>query len=73
MKYDIAKNEDGPLRKTLKTSMESGKTSAPPNSSSDNVPTSERYPALDERLKNVETHLAVKYGMSTEFYMKSSR
>ena len=73
MKYDIAKNEDGPLRKTLKTSMEPGKISAPPTSSGDNVPTSERYPALDERLKNVETHLAVKYGMSTEFYMRSTR
>ncbi|KAI8994014.1 hypothetical protein BD414DRAFT_481128 [Trametes punicea] len=70
MKYDIAKNEDGPLRRTLKSG-------APPNSgraetatrasangtsaSQAGIPTAERYPALDERLQNIEKHLAIRY------------
>ncbi|KAJ8494965.1 hypothetical protein ONZ51_g1986 [Trametes cubensis] len=69
MKYDIAKNEDGPLRRTLKSGAPAhanGATSA----STDNlhgpiangeVPSAERYPALDERLQNIEKHLAVRY------------
>ena len=28
----------------------------------DEVPSAERYPALDERLQNVEKHLAIRYG-----------
>ncbi|KAI0775812.1 hypothetical protein BD413DRAFT_531765 [Trametes elegans] len=69
MKYDIAKNEDGPLRRTLKT----GATGAPESnaasranvdsaaSASQSYPGAERYSALDERLQNVETHLAIRY------------
>lgn len=74
MKYDIAKNEDGPLRRTLKSSVAPGASSTnspekpkhPEGSgaieSTVYVPTAERYPALDERLGNIETHLAVRYG-----------
>ncbi|KAH8107894.1 hypothetical protein BXZ70DRAFT_913118 [Cristinia sonorae] len=72
MKYDIAKNEDGPLRKTMKTgvpaeaavmsSQQPAKgTTRNQAHSSDEVPTADRYPAFDERLQNVETHLAVRY------------
>ncbi|KAI0929948.1 hypothetical protein AcV5_006779 [Taiwanofungus camphoratus] len=73
MKYDIAKNEDGPLRRTLKSSVAPGASSTnspekpkhPEGSgaieSTVYVPTAERYPALDERLGNIETHLAVRY------------
>ncbi len=67
MKYDIAKNEDGPLRRTLKA--------APPDQAlartvsgkgamdtTEDYPSAQRYPALDERLQNIETHLAIRYG-----------
>ena len=66
MKYDIAKNEDGPLRKTMKASIATESPALPSalkNQASEDVPTAERYPAFDERLRNIETHLAVRYGM----------
>lgn len=63
MKYDIAKNEDGPLRRTLKSG---GTQEATQEPSSNNSPpqdaTAERHPGLDERLRSIETHLAVRYG-----------
>ena len=73
MKYDIAKNEDGPLRRTMKTGVMSGTDSNQPTAaakdsvnrstpSSEDYPSIERYPALDERLQNVEKHFAVRYG-----------
>ena len=67
MKYDIAKNEDGPLRKTVKREhddqgTEPSKEAAPLGAGDE--PTAQRYPALDERLRNVETHVAVRYGRS---------
>ncbi|KAK0485345.1 hypothetical protein EDD18DRAFT_1293280 [Armillaria luteobubalina] len=49
MKYDIAKNEDGRLRRTMKKSVEEEKAHEVEN------------PALSERIANVETHLAVHY------------
>ncbi|KAK7692346.1 hypothetical protein QCA50_003971 [Cerrena zonata] len=62
MKYDIAKNEDGPLRKTMKLSTDpDGNKQSQQNIVRDDIPTVGRYPTLDDRLKNVETHLAVKY------------
>ncbi|KAI0633221.1 hypothetical protein C8Q77DRAFT_1157448 [Trametes polyzona] len=67
MKYDIAKNEDGPLRRTLKSgaSEDAGEasTSSKPSQThvGERIPTAERYPALDERLQNVEKHLAIRY------------
>lgn len=60
MKYDIAKNEDGPLRKTMKAPATDPVQKN--HRSSDGVPTSESHPGFDERLQNVETHLAVRYG-----------
>ena len=70
MKYDIAKNEDGPLRKTVKA-----QTSATERTGTDtakegtvatpDIPISERYPALEERLQNIEKHVPVRYGRCT--------
>lgn len=62
MKYDIVKNEDGPLRKTLKREHEvTTEQEYAPVAPVDAVPSAERYPALDERLRNIEAHLAVRY------------
>ncbi|KAK0487185.1 hypothetical protein IW261DRAFT_1558176 [Armillaria novae-zelandiae] len=49
MKYDIAKNEDGPLRRTMKKTVDEEKADEAES------------PALSERIANVETHLAVHY------------
>ncbi|KAI6157917.1 hypothetical protein BKA82DRAFT_996192 [Pisolithus tinctorius] len=59
MKYDIARNEDGPLRRTVqgvnrKETQEKLVALADDSESKD-------HPALDERLKNIEAHLAVRY------------
>lgn len=71
MKYDIAKNEDGPLRRTLRSGTlpeAMQETSAAIQSHSSvrinetSDLTSDRHPGLDERLRNAETHLAVRYG-----------
>ncbi|KIJ18541.1 hypothetical protein PAXINDRAFT_109951 [Paxillus involutus ATCC 200175] len=61
MKYDIAKNEDGPLRRTIKGAV--GKEMRAEEklvALTDDSP-SNHQPAIDERLKNIETHLAVRY------------
>lgn len=66
MKYDIAKNEDGPLRKTMKRTQD-GQASQPSAEKAEQQSpevTAARYPALDERLRNLETHVAVRYGES---------
>lgn len=84
MKYDIAKNEEGPLRRTTNANVNAntsdkastletakGKTSEGVNPESGvgvgedgkAVVTAERYPPLHERLQNLETHLAVRYGV----------
>lgn len=68
MKYDIAKNEDGPLRKTMKPVDNNSPSARVEIKKEDdatrdlNSLTAERHPALDERLKNIETHVAVRYG-----------
>lgn len=83
MKYDIAKNEEGPLRRTTNANasantsgnasgLDATKYEAGEDVSADmgvgvgtdgkESVTPERYPPLDERLKNLETHLAVRYG-----------
>ncbi|KAG9316808.1 hypothetical protein JVU11DRAFT_2873 [Chiua virens] len=61
MKYDIAKNEDGPLRRTVK-GPDGRETQAQEKlvALTDDTP-SEREPAIDERLKNIESHVAVRY------------
>jgi hypothetical protein len=68
MRYDIAKNEEGPLRRTINTKvkMDPSPTPAPTNikvePSDEDRMTPEKYPGLDERVRNIETHLAVRYG-----------
>ena len=63
MKFDIAKNEDGPLRRTLKVEMknENNRLADKTVEGGDSA-TASRHPGLDERLKNLETHLAMRYG-----------
>ena len=65
MKFDIAKNEEGPLRRTLKVEMKDENnrpTDKDKPSEGNQVATANRHPGLDERLKNLETHLAMRYG-----------
>jgi len=53
MKYDIAKNEDGPLRSTLRTEQ---------TLSTEQPVTPANQTVLESRLRDVEDHLAVRYG-----------
>lgn len=53
MKYDIAKNEDGPLRSTMRTDL-TPSSEDPTASGGENV--------LESRLRDIEDHLAVRYG-----------
>ena len=55
MKYDIAKNEDGPLRSTLRT--EATSSAEQPSDSNQSI--------LENRLRDVEDHLAIRYGTLT--------
>lgn len=61
MKYDIAKNEDGPLRKTLQGRKETPAT-ASGRETEQSSSRAGQIPGLDERLRNIEAHLAVRYG-----------
>lgn len=80
MKYDIAKDDCGPLSRSAKAGLlsEKGKMKSSPlevegtetkpktiikQEFDEDVP-STRYPGLDERLKNIEGHIAVRFGMS---------
>lgn len=69
MRYDIAKNEEGPLRRTVgkppALADQKGKGKAEERQNGAEQVTAERHPALDERLTNAETHLAVRYGASS--------
>ena len=79
MKYDIAKDDHGPLSRSAKAGLlsEKGKMKSSPLAAGgtetkpkttvkqeidEEVP-STRYPGLDERLKNIEDHIAVRFGM----------
>jgi hypothetical protein len=63
MKFDIAKNEEGPLRRTLKVEVKNETNYRIDKiCDGDNSVTVNRHPGLDERLKNLETHLAMRYG-----------
>ena len=53
MKYDIAKNEDGPLRSTLRTER---------TSTAEQLSVSADQSVLGSRLRAVEDHLAICYG-----------
>jgi hypothetical protein len=66
MKFDVAKNEEGPLRRTLKVEMKNESNRLTDKTSEgDHAVTANRHPGLDERLKNLETHLAMRYGKFT--------
>lgn len=77
MKYDVARNEGGPLRRTVrseqnhgdaenKPALEKGKGKAVTVSDGDNT-TLQKHPGFGERFANLEEHLAVRYGTSTIF------
>ncbi|KAI0048282.1 hypothetical protein FA95DRAFT_1517697 [Auriscalpium vulgare] len=55
MKFDVARNEEGPLRRTMKVEEKDSAHDV------EGRVTAQRHPGLDERLKSIETHLAVKY------------
>ncbi|TFY73905.1 hypothetical protein EWM64_g10107 [Hericium alpestre] len=66
MKFDIARNEEGPLRRTMKTEEHEPKLGtldekAKARIVGENGLTAERHPGVDERLQNIETHTAVRY------------
>jgi len=68
MKFDIAKNEEGPLRRTLKVEMKSENNRTTDKIiEGDHLVTASRHPGLDERLENLETHLAMRYGKTCLF------
>ena len=63
MKFDIARNEEGPLRRTLKVEMKNEENRPTDKTiEGDHPVTANRHPGLDERMKNLETHLAMRYG-----------
>src|SRR5258708_1032668 len=72
MKYDIVKNDEGPLGKTMhgtfkdpievfRSAPGQGMGGAIGSSKEKDVPTIDRHPGLTERFKNIEDHLAVRY------------
>lgn len=68
MKYDIAKNEDGPLRRTVKgADGREAKGTEKLSPLTDDAP-SELQPAMDERLRNIELHTAIRYGNVSYFF-----
>jgi len=87
MKYDIAKNEEGPLRRTVvaavpETEREGGGEGAVDWKGKGKVRedpvvprpvTAENHPGLDERLRNIEAHLAVRYGSFHHFRCTESQ
>jgi hypothetical protein len=72
MKYDIAKNEDGPLRRTVGERAEArreerdGPVVKRRRVDSEELKSEEDDPWMAERLVNVETHLAVRFGKSQD-------
>ena len=62
-KFDIVKNEKDPLRRTPKVEMKNENNSpADKTTEGDHFVSAGRHPGLDERLKFLETHLAMRYG-----------
>jgi hypothetical protein len=71
MKYDIAKNEEGPLRKTVKLEEPPSRRDTvdrPAAQEDDEGLLSNAHPGLDGRLKDIEAHLAVRYGTRFIFF-----
>jgi hypothetical protein len=59
MKYDIAKNDEGPLKRTVKSENAQGKQKQGERDMPNRL---DKDGLFDERLTNLETHLAVRYG-----------
>lgn len=59
MKYDIVKNEDGPLGKTMKS--KDGQVQPHGGATAS---TSTSRAAFNDRFETIESHLALKYGPS---------
>lgn len=83
MKYDIARNDDGPLSRT-KAKKTNGRQPEMQTASSDQardpiVPPSDEkalprhHPGIDTRLTDIESHLAVRYGQYAVFPILSFR
>jgi hypothetical protein len=72
MRYDIAKNDDGPLRRTKAKKGDSQQSTSQQSSNTrpggevvllnDEDALPKHHPGADERLSNIEAHLAVRYG-----------
>lgn len=71
MKYDIAKNEDGPLRRTMK-GVAGDKGRQKELLALHDDAEGEHQPATDQRVKNIEEHLAVRYGRYIVYCMNST-
>jgi hypothetical protein len=89
MKYDIAKNEHGPLRRTLRKRKDTAEQTGDEtfswqakakqqrlsgvDSEIQGVPedqlTEEHHPGIHERLRNIETHFSIKYGVTIYSYL----
>ncbi|KAG6885773.1 hypothetical protein C0993_009878 [Termitomyces sp. T159_Od127] len=76
IKYDIAKNEEGPLSRTMHSSetRDSGKGKQKAKEEQPSSPeleqdwTASKHPGIDERLRNIEAHVAVRYGRCRVLY-----
>ena len=65
MKFNIAKNEEGPLGRTLKVEMKNeNERHADKSTEGDRLVAAGRHPGLDERLRILETYLAMRYSES---------
>lgn len=65
IKYDIAKNEDGPLARTVKSEQGSKGFHQPTKSGkkvNENENSPKKHSGFLERFSNLEDHLAVRYG-----------
>lgn len=73
MKYDVAKNDEGPLGRTMQGKSTAGEPRDAPgqgrggfifreNSAQAGTITMRQHPGLEERFHNIEEHLAIKYG-----------
>ena len=76
IKYDIAKNEGGPLKRTMKRSQTAGDASAPDLQPSfptvrDNVrePDAKSHPGLAARMEAIEEHLGVRFGTCRSLFI----
>lgn len=66
IKYDIAKNEEGPLRNTVR--LEDVTFRSDPNVQRDEDGLlSAQHPGLNGRVTDLETHLSIKYGTFISF------